>query len=395
MDEKNVSSAESCSEKPRRIPKWLWLIFILSDAIFVISVLLWFLWPFSPSHNSIAGPPLFKADGKQLMATVISPHLEAAIEPGKNVLWCSTFQLVWNESCRHAGGDIHLKDEPPMVAVLNKKLGNEKDVDTAGCLVMSGRVEEGIVGKIRQGLDRKFQGQADPDLLNRIESSLPPNGWLAYAYLFRELPFEYKFNRLEIPLEFGSKRVASFGIRDATCRMDDIHRADQVEVWDYKNDDDFVLELKPKDKSERIILAKVTPDETLLKTVETVRSRISSSKLQAWDKSLEMGESIVVPILNFDLFQDYDQLTGKQIITSGPLKGMPIGLAMQDIRFRLDEQGAILKSEAAEAKSAASERKRHHFIFNKPFLILLERKDAERPYFALWVDNPELLAPFN
>ena len=57
-----------------------------------------------------------------------------------------------------------------------------------------GLVENGIVKKIRQELDRKFQGQADPDLLKSIESNLPSKGWLAYAYLFRSLPFEYHSN---------------------------------------------------------------------------------------------------------------------------------------------------------------------------------------------------------
>ena len=28
------------------------------------------------------------------------------------------------------------------------------------------------------------------------------------------------------------------------------------------------------------------------------------------------------------------------------------------------------------------------------FLVMLKRKDKELPYFALWVDNAELLVPF-
>ena len=34
-------------------------------------------------------------------------------------------------------------------------------------------------------------------------------------------------------------------------------------------------------------------------------------------------------------------------------------------------------------------------VFDKPFLIMLQRKDAEMPYFALWVDNTELLMPID
>jgi hypothetical protein len=30
-------------------------------------------------------------------------------------------------------------------------------------------------------------------------------------------------------------------------------------------------------------------------------------------------------------------------------------------------------------------------VFDKPFLIMLQIRDADAPYFALWVANPELL----
>ena len=61
--------------------------------------------------------------------------------------------------------------------------------------------------------------------------------------------------------------------------------------------------------------------------------------------------------------------------------------AGQSIRFRLDERGAVLKSEAASAGGDGYRQ----MVFNKPFLILLKRRDAGKPYFALWVGDPELL----
>lgn len=81
--------------------------------------------------------------------------------------------------------------------------------------------------------------------------------------------------------------------------------------------------------------------------------------------------------------------------TPGPLVGTPIGACQQTIRFRLDECGAVLKSEAAAAtKSAEALDEPRQFVFDRPFLILLERREAANPYFALWVDNPELLVRF-
>lgn len=194
-----------------------------------------------------------------------------------------------------------MEDEPAEVAILNKKAASETDVDSASCLIMSGLIEDGIVGKIREQLDRKFNSQASPDLLNNIAPNLPENGYLAYAYLFRALPFEYPLMRLKEPLPFGSTKVASFGLRDLTWR--DSHRAEQVRILDYKDKNDFVIELQPKDKTERIVLAKIAPAETLQQTIEAVRSRIAAPSINEWQQHLQSRELLTIPILNFELWK--------------------------------------------------------------------------------------------
>lgn len=347
------------------------------------------------NHNQLAGPPLLKTDAKQLKETLVTPHLETPIEPGRNVLWCSTFQLVWNEACRYAGGDIHLKDEPAVVATLNKRTANETDVDSGSCLIMSGLVEDGIVGKIRRELGSKFAGQAAPDLLNNIEPSLPAEGYLAYAYLFRQLPFAHAFRRLDKPLDFGSAKLASFGMQPVGSQRDDLDLAEQVSVLDYRDENDLIVELAPKNKDERIVLAKITPADTLQRTIEAVQHRTASTGVENWQQMLQLGETIIVPVFNFELWKQYDELLGRSVTTHGSLDGMPIVAALQSIRFRFDECGAVLKSEAGAAMKCAEARTPRRLVFDRPFLILLERRDATCPYFALWVDNPELLVPFH
>jgi hypothetical protein len=350
-----------------------------------------------PAENAPAiDAPFLKSDASQLKRTRITPHLEASIAPGHNVLWCSTFQLVWNESCRAAGGDLHLKNEPPIVPILNKKTASEKDVDAASFLIMSGRLKDGIDSKIRQELARKFNGQASPDLLNNNAAQLPPDGWVAYASLFKSLPFKYRFRRLSEPLPFASENVASFGLRFVGPGMEDERIAGQVAVLDYKSDGDFIVELRPEVGSERIVLAKIAPGKTLQATIETVRTRTASTSLGSWQKQLNEGESLVAPILDFDLLTEYNELCGKPIVTSGPLGGLPVAVAAQSIRFRLDERGAVLKSVAmVGAKAAGPPPSPRKLIFDRPFLILLERRGAAHPYLALWVDNPEVLMPMH
>jgi hypothetical protein len=71
--------------------------------------------------------------------------------------------------------------------------------------------------------------------------------------------------------------------------------------------------------------------------------------------------------------------------------------ALQTIKFEMNEKGVELKSEAHIAFGGGREGeppRKHIMIFHQPFLVLLERTGARMPYFALWVDNPELLVPW-
>jgi hypothetical protein len=33
------------------------------------------------------------------------------------------------------------------------------------------------------------------------------------------------------------------------------------------------------------------------------------------------------------------------------------------------------------------------FVFDRPFLIYLQQRQAKQPYFVMWVENPEVLVP--
>ncbi len=34
-----------------------------------------------------------------------------------------------------------------------------------------------------------------------------------------------------------------------------------------------------------------------------------------------------------------------------------------------------------------------YYIFDRPFLLYLKKRAGGRPYFAMWIDDPELLVP--
>ena len=347
----------------------------------------------SGSHSDIAGPPVHKVNAADLKQTVVTPHLEQPISDGKSVLWCSTFQLAWNELCALAGEDIHMQDEPPMVAVLNKKTATKDDLDEASYVALAGFGRDGIMGKIRVALNTRFSGKANPELLAHLPPVLP-NDVVAYSYLFKELPFESAFVGFDKPLVFEGTKVASFGVDQSNDDGDNVKGtlARQVSRLDHKSNDDFIIELKTKNPADRLILAKVPPAATLKATVAAVRMRVAGSE----PTPMSYHDPLQVPVLNFDVLKRYSELCGKQIASEHPeWKGTQILLALQAIRFRLDRNGAVLKSEAAiYVGEVEADVVPPAYVFDKPFLILLERKGAETPYFAMWVGNAELLVPF-
>lgn len=336
-----------------------------------------------PTHDEIGGKPDLKANAADLKHTIVTPHLECRIEPGKNVLWCTTFQLAWNELCDLSGGPISMESAPPMVAVLNKRTASKDDLDEASYVALAGLRGEGIYEKIRNELDEKFGGGASPELFE----SVPRRDWVTYAYLFKALPFEWAFKRWHNGMVFEGYWVDCFGIFEYNDRDENAVRvANQVAVVDHQNDDDFIVELTTRAKDDRLVLAKVPPDDSLAETVTMVRQRMAKAE----PTKMRSAESLSVPVLDFDILREYSELYGRPIgARSQEVDATEFGYACQSIRFRLDETGAVLKSESIDAEVDTP----RSLVFDKPFLILLQRRGADNPYFALWVGNPELLVP--
>ena len=361
------------------------LVFVVSGVILGVGIAV--VWRNSITHRDMIGPAALNVTADQLKDTIITSHLEQELIEGKNVLWCATAQIAWNELCNLAGEDIHLENEPPMVGILNKKSVTGDDLDEASYVAMAGMVEDGILEEIEEALAEKFQGQARPELLP-ASGSVPP-GPLAYSYLFKSLPFEWAFDRLEGLLRFRGAEVECFGIfLYSEYQENEVKAASQMLIYDYGDKNDFIVELKTRSKDDRLFLAKVPPKTTLAATAVEVQKHVQQNR------PVEMEEcmSFVVPVLDFDIIREYSELYGKPIQSGNPrFNGLPFGPAMQQIRFKLDEKGAVLKSEAVLPPPGGG----RPLIFNKPFLIMIQRKGAKMPYFALWVENAELLVPFD
>jgi len=80
--------------------------------------------------------------------------------------------------------------------------------------------------------------------------------------------------------------------------------------------------------------------------------------------------------------------------------GYFIAEARQKIDFALSRTGVVLKSEARitmpPARHEEPINKPRHFYFDRPFLIYVTKRAVNaEPFFVMWVDNAELMQPYD
>lgn len=138
--------------------------------------------------------------------------------------------------------------------------------------------------------------------------------------------------------------------------------------------------LKSKFANEEIIIAQISPKKTLFETIKTTQEIIAKNK----PDSLRKCETLQIPKLDFDIEHNFTEIESYlSFLVAGPAK------AYQRIKFRLNEKGALLKSEAIIVY--VEELVTRSFIVSEPFLIYLMQKNSLYPYFAMWVGNEEIL----
>ena len=324
-----------------------------------------------------------KDTAMNITPTAIIPVLQHEIRPGQNLLWCSSLQLAWNELYDLAGGPLAMEEETPLVALLNQRTATKADIDQASYVALAG-----IVGQLNLSELEAQPKHFDTKAVVQELQSLPAGSLTAYSYLLKQLLFEWAFTRFKTPLLFGDDQVWAFGVQQyMPGREADDRVAEQVRILDYRDPSDFIVQLETKSRDDTLILAKVAPASTLDATLRTVLERTQA----AAPDSLQKLESLMIPVIDIDRQKTYPELCNRKLTTDNKeINGRHFSLVTQRIRFKLDESGAQLESKT-RFLAARPPRK---LIFDAPFLVVLMRPGAETPYFALWVDNTDVLVPF-
>jgi hypothetical protein len=339
----------------------------------------------------------FEGSSADLRQTVVVPTLDTPMPSAKNVVWCGSLQIAWNR----------LRDDvlraPPSIAGaeavvsrLNQAALTEQDLPEDSFLAAAGFLKHGIVETIRGQMLERFQRDVQFDDI-RGDAVV-----LAYSYLQTHVKFTIPFFENEKLFLFKDSQgrethVTSFGIRPedeyAYGRL-----RHQVEVLYVYRDpgkeltqqpDEFVVDPCRDSTPNQIVLACVPRKETLAATLEYVAEKIRGFPPKAFERHVGPNDVVLVPNLNWEIDHRFAELEGadKRFLNQG-FEGYYFDTVRQTIRFKLDRSGAELRSEV----KAIVTPEPTYVLFNRPFLIYIKERDADQPFFVMWVDNAELLS---
>jgi hypothetical protein len=344
------------------------------------------------THDDLAGEPFLRAASASLGRTRVEATLDVPLSDGKNVLYAGTFGLAWAALEALAGGPAEIEGVPGFGERVRRAACGPEDLDEEAYVARAVVGEKGLE-ELRAELARKFGGAASPKLL---PASLGDEAMLVYAYLFKNLALATPLGRnLPPPLVFAGVRVASFGVTETPDKALWEARAKQIVVHDHRSDEDFVLELVTKAAGDRLIVARIPREETLLATARAALDRAKGEpsffRRLTGSASLKPRDTVQIPVVDVELWHAYREIVGHRVL---PIERV-VEEARQTVRLRLDERGALLKSEVSIGlqKGGALRLPPRRFVCDGPFLVMMIRRGRATPYLALWVDNAELLRP--
>ena len=300
-----------------------------------------------------------------------------------NKVWCGTFNLVWNDFMNDVvKGNVEFRDgESELANELNKQSFKVDQLSDNSYFNIHGQaMGEDLKNKIQIGIKQKFN--EDSNLIDRIDWN-DSNGYVLYAMLKKEFNFLEPFSTAMGSMTFNNSepRIKCFGVDSSNNPI----ASKNVEVLFYNSEDDFAIKLKTKE-GEEVILYKTTGEN---KSFEENYKEIKKQQINYSGKNtFEENDILRIPFIKVNDEINYDELCGREIKNSNYY----IKQALQTIDFELNNVGGSVKSEALiDATQKAWTEKSRKMIFDSDFILYLKEKSKEQPYFALKVDNTDIL----
>lgn len=307
-------------------------------------------------------------------ATAITQGYDAV----QNKIWCVTFQLVWNDFMDkiNNGKPILLAGGNPTIATeLNRRLYTTDILSDSSYYKKDAPISKKLKRQIEKDLKNKFNETSD--LLDLIDWSAK-NSYLFYAMLKKDFNFSTPFDKLEADKFANSEsKVKYFGINNKSEHK----LRKNVDVLFYNSDDDYAVKLVTKEHE----------DVILYRTNKTDNFETLFAYIMQQEPNAKFGneDSLKVPDINIDKTISYSELCNKKIKGTNKV----ISQALQTIKFKMDNKGGTLKSEAALAvmRMSISHEPAKKYHFDNNFVMFLKEENKDKPYFATRIENDEFL----
>ena len=281
-----------------------------------------------------------------------------------NNLWIGTLDLAWKDLKEKIGIEkIEIEGENPQPQIVN---------------------DLNISRFSKEMLDSN-------DYKINVERTVT-NGYKIDATLNKELNFLEIFDNFsnDYNWTFGDSKefIKYFGINNASS--EELNK--NIEVLFYNKisnessfSNDMAIKLKTKEGDE-IILYRTDDQKSFDEYYNDIQVKTNQ---YTGTKEFSKKDELRVPYIRINGMISYDELYDKEIKNSD---GLCIYDVIQNVNFSLNEKGCNLSSKATmvtEYLSASLETK--YCYFNDTFIVFMKEQNCDKPYFALKVDNTDIL----
>ena len=292
----------------------------------------------------------------------MNPSYQSTIDENTiNNLWVGTLDIAWKELESQLEMDkIDLQDgNLPVVDDLNSSTFTKDMLDSNDYSILVERTET--------------QGY-------KIDTSL--NKELNFAIPFDNFSdmYEWKFGDSEEIIKY-------FGINNASS--EEMNKNVEILFFNRENEnsarsDDFAIKLKTKEGDE-IILYRTNENKNFDEYYKDIQNKASS---YTGSKEFLEEDELRVPFVRVNGMIAHNELYGKFIKDTN----MFFTDVIQNVNFNLNDKGCNLSSEVTLVTEVSGIGMEPRFCyFDDQFVIFMKEANSEQPYFALKVDNTDVL----
>lgn len=292
----------------------------------------------------------------------MNPSYQSTLDENTiNNLWVGTLDLAWKDLEEKIGlNKIELEGEMPQIA-------NDLNESTFSKEMLNPN-----------------------DYKINVERTVT-NGYKIDATLNKELNFLESFDNFsDYKWTFGNSEeyIKYFGINNASPEK--MNKNVEILFYNKLNNDsslsnDMAIKLKTKEGDE-IILYRTDDKKSFDEYYEDIKAKTKNYKGRT---EFSEDDELRVPYVQVNGMINYNQLYDKKIKNS---KGLYIYDVIQNVNFYLNERGCNLSSKATmvtEYMGIGQDTK--YCYFQDTFIIFMKEKNSDKPYFALKVDNNDIL----